>query len=46
VKVAQYIVTIAGQDYEGSYAKVKELRAQAIRLNVGCSGIRAKVGSG
>lgn len=43
MQVAQYEVTIAGQVYSGSYTRCKELRAQAIRMNVGCSGIRAKV---
>jgi len=35
-----FVVTINGVVYEGTYYEVKELREQAIRNNVGCSGIK------
>ena len=38
-----YKVVINGITFTGNYSKVKELRAQAIRYGIGCSGIRATV---
>lgn len=42
MKVARYMVIVNGTTFIGSYKEVKEIRAQAIRYNIGCSGIRSK----